>query len=582
MSFAWSYTVSLVKTHCPNAHLSSCQMDHSTADPPLTPSFTTPTCACACHEKLRLAAEIGQALLRKNEDYENTIRALQSQLHDHVTMRMELDDMVLERDRVKQQINTLQSQLDTLETQHRRLMQDYEEQAERLKTMQESASRADDWKNRAAGLEADVAALQKLADHADEGRTTIESKYRRLTARVVELRTSNEQLRNENQVLQTSQDRLLDGTRSQNGIKHVNSTDTCNPNGPRRGSEEKGEALAGQCQTLMALVRELTTANHNLKEELAEVKDTLASTQDELVQLGSNHASHGIYLASDSLSEQIFRSCKTSPDVLPSSCTFSSGDTASNNNNNNNNNRTTLESSDILANTMAGKHSSSMSSKPSDTDIADSVNQTALQTYTKTLTTLAAQLHVRIKSSDPVILNRRLRRAFDIKEITTLSNNIIESVLGDVQRLSLRFPTSPSEEADEADVQVLQGLVVLVQSLLDNIASSRSTLNEYALSYVERMEEASKRASASDISNGLVKSEPPTPSASSFNLPFLFGTFTTPSKPIPSTCSSRTNRHIFSGANDLGTFDDVLSTDPSGQGAQVNKTWVDPISFWTR
>ena len=314
-----------------------------------------------------------------------------------------------------------------------------------------------------------MTAVQQLLHQAEESRIAVENNSKRAVAKIMELSTRNELLQRDNEIMQASQERLF---HSGFNARHSPEHDIHSPKDDA-GRNDEVVALTSQCQTLMELVKELTMVNHKLKEEQVQVKEMLANTRDELVEATKNEeTTHSTSNHTRTVHDELMKSTSSSPiqDRIMSSPP-----------------RVSLQSPIMTQNS---------SESTAGTVIHDDgiIEESALQTYIKTLTTLATQLHSRIKSADPIQLNRRLRRAFDMKEITNLSNNIVDSIVGDIQRLSLRFPTLQNRgggngeaQDDENDVLVLQGLLGLVQSLLEAVASSRTTLNEYALSYVERM-----------------------------------------------------------------------------------------------
>ncbi|KAJ3086196.1 hypothetical protein HK102_013423, partial [Quaeritorhiza haematococci] len=62
--------------------------------------------------------------------------------------------------------------------------------------------------------------------------------------------------------------------------------------------------------------------------------------------------------------------------------------------------------------------------------------------HIRSLCVMTRSINNRLQSTDTRSLNRRLRRAFDINELTALSNELIENVMVDVESLGERFPTA--------------------------------------------------------------------------------------------------------------------------------------------
>ncbi|KAJ3214916.1 hypothetical protein HDU67_001065 [Dinochytrium kinnereticum] len=134
------------------------------------------------------------------------------------------------------------------------------------------------------------------------------------------------------------------------------------------------------------------------------------------------------------------------------------------------------------------------------------------QIYLRTLHTLALSIHGRLGSADTVAMNRRLRRAFDLADLTRLSQSVISNISSDIQTLTARFPPpeprpTPSSQSnsDEAG-SIVFPIVTLVQGLLADIALLRSTLNDLSLAYYERVKErALEAASACHAAGGSMK-----------------------------------------------------------------------------
>ena len=104
------------------------------------------------------------------------------------------------------------------------------------------------------------------------------------------------------------------------------------------------------------------------------------------------------------------------------------------------------------------------------------------------LASLSAHYMQRLNQSNTLALNRRLRRAFDITDLTHLSNAIIDNILHELSHLPRRFP-SPST----AEGQILDPLIETVQSMITEISRQRKTVNEVGAAYVHKMEELGKR-----------------------------------------------------------------------------------------
>ncbi|KAG2194232.1 hypothetical protein INT47_005700 [Mucor saturninus] len=101
-------------------------------------------------------------------------------------------------------------------------------------------------------------------------------------------------------------------------------------------------------------------------------------------------------------------------------------------------------------------------------------------------------LHVleRLRGSDILALNRRLKRAFDIIELSSMSNSVIENILMEIDTLETRFLWIRKE-----DVQWLGFFpwVDLVKDMLKELGVLRSTMNELQVEYVKKVQESEVR-----------------------------------------------------------------------------------------
>jgi hypothetical protein len=121
----------------------------------------------------------------------------------------------------------------------------------------------------------------------------------------------------------------------------------------------------------------------------------------------------------------------------------------------------------------------------------------------------------RLKSTDIRLLNRRLQRAFDMMELSSMSNSILDSILADILLLDGRFlwlkQTANGGDNDDLTVygsQLQQQLqhedpsnvtatflsaflptLTLMQSMLKEIGELRMTMNELQVEYVKKVEE---------------------------------------------------------------------------------------------
>ncbi|KAG2185072.1 hypothetical protein INT43_000985 [Umbelopsis isabellina] len=113
----------------------------------------------------------------------------------------------------------------------------------------------------------------------------------------------------------------------------------------------------------------------------------------------------------------------------------------------------------------------------------------------KMLHDLAAQLFKRLSGTEIRVLNRRLHRAFDMLKLTDLSNSIIDNVDQDIQSLDSRFSwvqqaVREQEQTWAHETIALSSffvMVKLVQELLAEIGTLRTTLNSLQVEYVNKV-----------------------------------------------------------------------------------------------
>ncbi|KAJ2961886.1 hypothetical protein NQZ79_g2843 [Umbelopsis isabellina] len=123
---------------------------------------------------------------------------------------------------------------------------------------------------------------------------------------------------------------------------------------------------------------------------------------------------------------------------------------------------------------------------------------------------LGTHYYERLKATDIRALNRQLRRTFDILELSSMSNSIIDNVLADIRVLKTRFLWVEQSittyrnmvDADEnarpweSDVSMddFFPLVELTEILLSEIGQMRMTLNDLQVEYVSKVEQIGHRS----------------------------------------------------------------------------------------
>ncbi|KAG2224235.1 hypothetical protein INT45_000264 [Circinella minor] len=109
----------------------------------------------------------------------------------------------------------------------------------------------------------------------------------------------------------------------------------------------------------------------------------------------------------------------------------------------------------------------------------------------------------RLRATDIRALNRRLKRAFDILELSTMSNSIIDNILMDVDTLHIQFSwlndnnDHQEEEEEEQEkttwhhlsMQEFFPTLQIMQEMLQEIGQLRSTMNDLQVEYFKKVEE---------------------------------------------------------------------------------------------
>ncbi|KAJ3016162.1 hypothetical protein HKX48_004184 [Thoreauomyces humboldtii] len=174
------------------------------------------------------------------------------------------------------------------------------------------------------------------------------------------------------------------------------------------------------------------------------------------------------------------------------------------------------------------------------------------------LTRLGTGLHTKLTTTDPQSLNKKLRREFDLDQLSKISQTVLENIRSDVSDLPGLFSTSGTTTSSSTSgnkpevvspsalfyndirLYILLPLVRLVQGLLEDLCRLKSTINDFALVYYEKISE--KAAAGEMSSSGPSQSEPScsttsastTPSALS---PILRRALMRPQRPQPESKS---------------------------------------------
>ncbi|KAJ3005794.1 UNVERIFIED_CONTAM: hypothetical protein HDU68_004401 [Siphonaria sp. JEL0065] len=283
------------------------------------------------------------------------------------------------------------------------------------------------------------------------------------------------------------------------------------------GTSSNGSLNGGQTDIMVALVRELTSANGKLEGECKEVKGLLEKSQQEVVRLmaqvedlelgmhsaemavGNNSGSgHVEGLLETSLAHEImsgvggglqmrgldsefddsFASDMGAIGMSPPK--FFGKDGFSGNN----------SSIDLLKGLEKGL-SVSPSSSGSEGKRRPTTGGVHSSTHVliRSLHSVAMSINSRLLSTDTVSINRRLRRAFDLAELTRLSHSVLTNIEHDIQNMSTRFPTrSPRKSLSQNTedlLMIVDPMVKLVQMLLGEVASLKRGMNDLSLAYFE-------------------------------------------------------------------------------------------------
>lgn len=109
------------------------------------------------------------------------------------------------------------------------------------------------------------------------------------------------------------------------------------------------------------------------------------------------------------------------------------------------------------------------------------------------LQSVTQQTFDKINATDTRILNRRLRRVFDISELSDMSNNILRGILTDLKDFKSQFDWVHQQE------EHFFPLVNCIQQLLQEISTMKMTLNDLQADYVKRIERLTVTYSSSTI-----------------------------------------------------------------------------------
>ncbi|KAJ3300514.1 hypothetical protein HK104_011020 [Borealophlyctis nickersoniae] len=542
-------------------------------------------------DELRVAAGIGLDLLTKMQHLQDARASSDAQLaiarEDLENARAEQRSQAEANREAKtakvgllMKVAAMEVELRSTETKLARALEDVEEKEKQIGKLTRDVSKFESLKSENARLATELDTIKQEVLQAKSAETNMRRKYKKVAARCVELQTMHEKCVESHFVLPEAERSRM--------RKRGSSPDLKGQQDSMRKRLSDDPTQAPDATLLLSLVRELSASNTKLKGELAEARENsetsvqlkaelmearellseswneLAALQgaarDEIGSAGSSKediprksvfAELESYVLSSSMPsrdmtsksimtkhdqtnkedeyviKKIFASTSTQDDDVSES---PDGDEAWEGS-------TTASLPSESAGTS--EPASSETQEPSSATTASPANKRGRRNssseppahiYLRTLHKMGDQLHKRLAATDTVTLNRKIRRTFDLGELSRLSNNVIENVLADVSELASRFPAASTSNrgveekgggkgvaiaplprrknavtgAASGDVETLVlPLVTLVQGMLGDNAKLRMTLNEYALSYYEKINEKSMAPAHDETSEGL-------------------------------------------------------------------------------
>lgn len=118
------------------------------------------------------------------------------------------------------------------------------------------------------------------------------------------------------------------------------------------------------------------------------------------------------------------------------------------------------------------------------------------------------QVLERLRGSDIRALNRRLKRAFDIIELSSMSNSVIDNILIDIETLESRFLWINSNHRDDLHLNGFFPLLEVLKDMLKELGVLRTTMNELQVEYVKKVQESEVRVEQEILNKRLKKQQP--------------------------------------------------------------------------
>lgn len=105
------------------------------------------------------------------------------------------------------------------------------------------------------------------------------------------------------------------------------------------------------------------------------------------------------------------------------------------------------------------------------------------------LNSVTQQTFDKINATDTRVLNRRLKRVFDMSELSDMSNSILNNILFDLSDFKHQFEwVHDYYDTTDPNTEYFFPLVYSIQKLLKEVGTMKMTLNDLQADYVKRIE----------------------------------------------------------------------------------------------
>ncbi|KAG0860142.1 hypothetical protein G6F16_005906 [Rhizopus arrhizus] len=428
-------------------------------------------------EDARLAAEIGQSLLHKHEKYvteSNEIKLrLENQLSQAQERVLELEQLLIQSDTVKHDLEQEKNKLTWEWQKTQKILDETQLEAEscnqrsnqlinelNIKTKEVEKLRACKLMARQADIREDnlMSALEDVKQELAASRKSellLESKYKKLKLKYesicseqdkqqvinIELKESNKKNEIRKDVNKSTSSLSLSDSKAQSHVPQTQTVDNTNNN-----------------SHLFDLIKELVSANNKLKTDLLESRDMLLESRSEVTNLVAKLEQQEQEVDDDdntTMTEQ------HPQDIWPKES----------------NSNTTCNSTEQVVHHHYHYHlrNKTKSLPPKEPEVSPC----------RQLHHQICLLLERLQQTDTRALNRKLRRVFDIFDLSSMSNSIIENILmTEVSDLSKNI-TLVDEE--------FSSLIGVIQDMLKEMGQLRININDLQVEYVKKIEENDAR-----------------------------------------------------------------------------------------